>query len=329
MDIKEIGYIDKKEILNKISEEDIFKIIFKEYPDLTKRYCSPFRNDNNPGCYFYINTSDKLIFFDTGRSRQYDCFDAIKEYYNLDNFYEVLNFIKYEKTFNSNIIKEKTERIIKEKEKNFLFKFKPKDWDNKDKKFWSEYNIKRSQLESDYVFSIEEIILQNTNSGDYIIKYNTPGFCYTEFASGRKKAYFPYLSKKKKFISETKKEDIGGLNHIDFTVNNIIITKSYKDHRVLYNLDYNNIWLQNEGMIPDNLFILIKDFKNIFILFDNDEAGYIASNKLYNEINKRIENINLKDIKLDKYKDPSDYLKKLSENDLKNYLKEHVITRNI
>ena len=61
----------------------------------------------------------------------------------------------------------------------------------------------------------------------------------------------------------------------------MLITKSYKDWRVLKNAGYNTIWLQNEGCkIPFDRLIQLQQYRTKFILFDNDDAGIKASNNL-------------------------------------------------
>ena len=56
-----------------------------------------------------------------------------------------------------------------------------------------------------------------------------------------------------------------------------MITKSYKDYRVLRNLGVNVTWFQNEGAFPDNLDDIINDYKDVIVFFDNDFTGLAAS----------------------------------------------------
>src|SRR5690606_9287236 len=98
----ESGYIDKEVILSKISEEEIFKHIFGEIPNLGKKYVSPFRNDNNPGCFFKYDRNDKLRFYDYATSEvvnginlgYVDCFDALQLYLDLSNLYQTIVYIE-------------------------------------------------------------------------------------------------------------------------------------------------------------------------------------------------------------------------------------------
>jgi len=67
----------------------------------------------------------------------------------------------------------------------------------------------------------------------------------------------------------------------------LIITKGYKDYRVLKNNGKNVVWFQNEGMMPNDLILnhLVNHFVNVIVWFDNDQPGITASEKVKNHIN--------------------------------------------
>lgn len=68
-----------------------------------------------------------------------------------------------------------------------------------------------------------------------------------------------------------------------------MITKSYKDFRTIQNLfpELDIIWFQNEGCTPDDDIIcnILSRFKNIILLYDNDEGGTISSNRVKDYFN--------------------------------------------
>jgi hypothetical protein len=97
----------------------------------------------------------------------------------------------------------------------------------------------------------------------------------------RLKIYRPYGPKHSKWISNCEKDSIGGLE-LEM-VDNLTITKSYKDYRVLKNLGYHVVWLQGEQIIPNTyiLEILLASVrKRVTILYDNDKAGIEGSKKI-------------------------------------------------
>lgn len=274
------GFLDVGEILSLVTEEEIFSLVFGFEPEEYQRSHSPFRQDNNPDCYFEVDPNKgKLMFIDfAGDRRHSDCFDAVRDYYNLPNFYQVLLFIK------ANLIDGKTRtqleqkvKVKKNKPKTGLI-FKSRYFIECDKTFWSKFKIRRAHLIEDKVFPVSKYQLQKDGKGVTINSY-TPTYAYTEFESGNRKLYFPY-KKDLKFLTNCTQNDVGGLHNVDHFSDTLIITKSYKDYRVIYNQGYNVIWFQNEGMIPEDEILIniikIGKYRKIYVLFDNDDAGVRA-----------------------------------------------------
>ncbi len=86
--------LNTEEILSRVSEEDIYKIVFPEgiFTDKIQMYKAPYREDSEPGCYFEYYES-KLCFVDFADSlRTKNCFQFIMKTINKD-FTESLEFI--------------------------------------------------------------------------------------------------------------------------------------------------------------------------------------------------------------------------------------------
>ena len=96
--------------------------------------------------------------------------------------------------------------------------------------------------------------------------------------------YFPYKKGKHRFLSTCTRNDVN-IDEISKDTNQLVISKSYKDNRVLKNLKVNSIWFQNEGAFPDNLQDIVKDFEDVVVFFDNDNPGITAAEKLVTLIN--------------------------------------------
>ena len=64
----ERGFINKKKILEYVSEEQIFELVFGFEPVECEYVESPFRDDRNPGCWFQYCPSGKLRFVDFANS---------------------------------------------------------------------------------------------------------------------------------------------------------------------------------------------------------------------------------------------------------------------
>lgn len=320
-------YVSKDMILSKFTEEQIFGLVFDEIEEY-KFICSPFREDNNPGCWFEIYNS-KLYFCDFGSGTRVniDCFEAVRLFYNIDSFPKVLQYIwNNVKEVNSFVPLSKEH---KEKNKKYI-NIVPRDFYHCDKEFWSKYEISKQNLIDDSVYAVSKINYKTDNDKKNIhIECYDICYAFTEFEDDRKKLYFPFKQKEKRFKSVCNKNDIGSINHIDYNNSTIVITKSYKDCRVLRNQGINSIWLQNEGCLPDKeiFFPILNEFKNIIIFYDNDETGIKAGNNIVSYINSDFNsrNIFLPEKLLEiKVKDPSDLIVK-DKNVLIEFLKTNKV----
>lgn len=254
-----------EDIYRLYDEYEIFSLIFNEIPDLDQVYLSPFREDKNPSCYF--EQKDKLYFVDWGEKTR-SCITAIKDYFKLDTLTEVCTFIvsnlnKTSKSPYSNVLK---------KEYNTVIIPVKKEWTKEDIQYWKQFGISTQELEEDNVLSIKGYFIND-------IPYITDDLSYSIKISDKVyKIYRPYQSKKYKWRTNASPNDIV---YYSYPKDYLIVTKSYKDCRVLRNLGYCAIWLQNEGAIPSDL-DYIKSFNKIYIFFDNDTAGINAAYKLNN-----------------------------------------------
>lgn len=340
-DIKQTQFIDKASILNQISEEEIFAYVFGFYPVEFNLITSPLRQDSKPGCWFERDIlSGKLFFRDFGYSnRPLDCFDVIKHYFKIDNFYKTLDFVykKILKNIKTGIVKNilpvvketktriKTIPSISKETRETQILIETRNFNLQDKYFWFKYGITRKNLIEDQVFPIKRYIVHNYRKKKYK-EYFKYGYAITGFKNNRKKLYFP--NSNYNFITNCKSNDIGNINNIPPFGRSLIITKSYKDCRVLRNEGRNVIWNQNEGMIPNEevLLPIIKGFKKVIVLYDNDEVGIKQGKNLSNFINNHYP-FKSKSIYIPTFlnkegiSDPADLYVKKSKKELSEFLK--------
>lgn len=336
--IEVTGYIDKKYILSNFKEEDIFELVFGFKPIEFQYITSPFRVDNNPGCWFERSLhSDKLLFIDYADPlfNKQDCFDCVKRYFKLPNFYSTLLFIENnlnnKKLVNKNYNKEKVSFTPKEKKKIDIY-IKPRNFNQADKLTWFKYGITRKHLIEDKVIPTSRYVLTNTKKGDISFNVYTCCYAFCEFDDNRKKLYFPYRKGKRRFITNCNQNDIGGLKTLQDT-EQVVITKSYKDCRVLRNQGVNCIWFQNEGMLPSKEILksVFKNFIDIVIFFDNDNTGLLASDKAVVYIKEVFPNKKIRKVYFDenllneKIKDSSDAYFYKGKNFLIDFLKTNKI----
>lgn len=335
--IEVVGYIDKTYILSCFKEEEIFELVFGFQPVEYQYTTSPFRVDNEPGCWFERSLhSGKLEFIDYADPlfNKQDCFSCVKRYFKLSNFYSTLVFIQKSLKDKVNITRNCENLAVfvpKEKKKVEIY-IKPRNFIQSDKIVWFKYGITRKQLTEDNVIPTSKYVLTNTKKGTIIFNTYTHCYCFSEFEGNRKKLYFPYRKGNKRFITNCNQNDIGGLKSL-VKAKQIVITKSYKDCRVLRNQGVNCIWFQNEGMLPEKNLLkeILKPYKDIVVFFDNDETGLKAAKKAIDYINElglkgKARKIHLKEELLcEKIKDSSDYYYYRGKDYLINFLKENKI----
>lgn len=339
-------FISKSKILERVTELQIFALVFGFEPKENDYVTSPFRKDNSPNCWFkFYTTSNKLKFVDFA-SQTYignklminmDCFDCVSVYYKL-SFKKTLEYI-YNILIKGKklplISQKPLLKIFQDKKESYVYiNITPRSFNSLDKKFWSAYGITSSQLKEDKVFPISKYeLLTSYKIGKTTIRARQVTYAYTDFPDSKLKVYSPYSKVKHgKFITNCTPNEVGGLNSLKPYSRVTVITSSYKDYRVLKNCGLNVVWFQSEKMIPSKevLKIIINRCDYVYIFYDNDNAGIQGAVNLMNTINGMIPSkasyFNLPvELKEQNITDPSDYRKKFGQKKLLEFLKTKII----
>jgi len=313
--IQEPEKLTKDAILNRVSEESIFRHYLGFDFKVNTPYHSPLREDKNPSFALYYTRDNKIRFKDFN-GEQGTCFDLVMQLYKL-SFIDTLKFINRDMGLNIGKVKfneavkkiEKyTPEILPKRER--LIQFKPQKWTVTDKKYWSKYGITRKVLEKYDVFSSKYIFLDK----ELILTYidNNPIYAY-KFGK-HVKVYRPFADKNGfKWMSNVDKDDLQGLDQLDPNLSStLIITKSLKDVMCLNVLGYQAVAPQSENTRTQFELIekVAQNFSNIIIFFDNDEAGQAGAELLRDRLknlNHSVLNIIIQD---NTTKDISDYIAK-------------------
>lgn len=285
-----------EEILKRVSQEEIYEMVIGFTPVEHEYILSPFREDENPDCYFewYNNV---LYYIDWGSGRKHmDCFNAVQHGFGLgfrDALAKINQYFKlglgtnHSKPVKGELILQSKSRHKTPKDvKEITFKSRVFNGGN-DRKFWTRYEITRRQLIEDNVFAVVWYRVYSKRLRQYVvIRPQTRAYVFNEFHNALK-IYVPDSKGKGKFVTNCTQNHIGGLRTLPDKGDLLVISKSYKDCRVLRNQGLNSIWLQNEGMIPDNevLFPVLDRFKRFVVFFDNDQTGIKASKLVSDHIN--------------------------------------------
>lgn len=267
--------------MNNITLSDIkfyFKFILNI--NIDKHICSPFRRDLNPTLSFKIK-NDTIIWKDWGTGEGGDYKTFISKLLKC-NYNEVDLLIKENKTFNY-YPKEIIKKDIIVDPKNIIKDVITKPFNRNDYFYWKEYGISINTLYKFNIFSIESFIFKNeylftTKKGE--VKY---GYY---FGKDYWKIYSPYRETYR-FLYNGNSNIIQGYNNLPKFGDLLIITKSLKDVMLLHELNYFSIAPQGETVFLNKelIDILKIRFKEIIVLYDNDNAGLAYSEKFSKEFN--------------------------------------------
>lgn len=338
---KEYVPLTIEEILKRVTQEEIFKIVLNQDIIVGRehKYKAPYRNDIHADCYFEeYNGILTFIDFADFPFRPKNCFTFLERYYNL-SFKEALSYVnQYFKLglgYSSDIVKRELENglkiseVVEEFKKSKTITFLPRKFSYKDKKFWSKYEISKQNLIDDKVIPIELFKSTNRKGEDFISRPIDIMYAYTDF-DNKIKIYRPYGNKFEKWFTNCTQDDIGSLNSLPEEGNILVISKSYKDCRVIRNQGVNSVWFQNEGMIPNKTILkqLCDRFKKIYIWFDNDQTGLGSGKFVTDYLNnllgeQKCTHIYLPPKLLREYniKDPADMISLLGKEELQKFMK--------
>lgn len=326
------GYVPEltiESVLENYSQEDIFEMVFGEYPDLNNLYLSPFRDDHHPNCFFEWYRG-RLMFRDYAGDRR-DCIDAVKDKFKLANVQDALRFIIDHMEKNPPSVEKYMANKYEEHESEsdeLNITLRPREFQFKDELYWKQFHITDQQLKEDEVDPVLKFRFYSKKQKQWIvirpfdITYAIRGF------DTRCKIYRPlFTGKKGKWITNCKPDDIGNYKNLPDQCDTLIITKSYKDHRVIRNEGYNNtVWFQSEKMYPSPS--LLKDLSHranrILIFYDNDKTGIEGSDKLKNLIYPYNHHVITTISPFPLFKDPAAIVDIRGKNELKTILYDSI-----
>lgn len=281
--------ITPEQILQKITQQEIFEFVLQEPFEFSSRYCSPCRDDKKPGCRFEEREDGTIIFVDfgelasTGRTHR-TCFGMVMDKFKV-NLQGAIELVMQEFKLSNDLTQyEVVNRVVYEKkiqrsDKKITFLSQP--YTKANKIYWSQFLIRPQELIEDNVYATKKFFIEESGGVKKTIHTYKHGYAM-DFIDAVK-IYQPY-SEKYKFITNCTENHIGNIDNLPQTGKELIIQKSYKDHRIVRNVIKNSnvIWFANEGCVPDMsiLVSLVERFEVITIFFDNDEAGILAATKL-------------------------------------------------
>lgn len=282
--------VDLKQILNSTTE---FSILY-HYFDIDEIPCiisSPLRVDNSPSFGIYTLDGHKIHWTDLSTREGGGIFDLLIKYWGvsysdtLARVWEDLPNIKLVGNSHNSL---GIPNIVTTKEYSSTtdLKCKIRDWKQYDLKYWEQYGINSKWLKYADIYPIShKIVIKNGHKMIFLAdKY---AYAYVESKEGiiTLKIYQPFNKLGYKWANRHDRSVISLWTKLPPEGDNVCICASMKDALCLWaNTGIPSVAIQGEGYNMSNTAIseLKRRFKNVYILFDNDEAGLIDGVKLSN-----------------------------------------------
>jgi hypothetical protein len=254
-------------------------------------------------CIFFNKEKQKYLFKDFSSGNYGGAVDLVKDLTGT-NYYKACQLVI--ETYNDYVLHNNggyDVKEFKESTKYRVVKWNLRDWTTQDQYFWTQFNIGSKLLDLYSVKPLQSYTMTNQDkelviSGNYLYGYfKGDGSLYKIY---QPKTYNKKFLKVSDYIqgSEQTKD-------LDY----LIITSSLKDIMSLRSLKINADIIapdsENTIIKKDIMLDYIKKYKQVILLFDNDEAG-IKSMIRYKELHPAVEMIILP-----LSKDPSDSIKDL------------------
>lgn len=281
--------ITLEELRQKVSDFDIAA----HYLNLSKVPCvihSPLRPDPNPSFGFYSKDNINLKWVDFGTKESGSIYDLLSKLWNC-SFKEVLSKVNSDLSQtisargNSPILvnNNNCKRIKNEMVNNYCIKCKSREWRDYDLKYWESYGITIAWLKYAEVYPISHKIIHKDRN-KYVLSADKYAYAFVEHKEGKTtlKIYQPF-NKKYKWSNSHDGSVISLWTKIPQEGDRVCICSSLKDALCLWaNTGIPSIAVQGEGYSISSTARdeLMKRFKKVFILFDNDKPGLQDGEKL-------------------------------------------------
>jgi 5S rRNA maturation endonuclease (ribonuclease M5) len=272
----------KSELLKHVSDYEIFnKYIGKEI-SLGEMISSPLpnRKDNNPSFNIFRHYKGELIFKDYAYGTG-DCIKFVSLMHDLKRRDLAIDMIIND--FDINVDRKPYRPIIEERKKT-LIDFREQPFTLQEALYWYSYGIDNQTLKKFDVHSVEKFRVNNSKW------FYSKGMCFSYVFENGTKIYKPYDNEGYKWITNCN-GGFQGWNQLPIAGNIVVITKSLKDVMVLDKHNISAIAPHGESMkiSDEDIDMLKRRFRKIYVLYDIDEAGYKASEYICNKYNlKRI-----------------------------------------
>lgn len=244
--------------------------------------CSPLREDRSPSFGIYSKDGNRIFWTDFATKEGGGVYDLLGRIWNC-SFEQVLNRINNDillKTKGNNYQVNKTKpsyKVNKTLHSQVELKCRIREWRQYDLDYWGSYGISIEWLKYAEIYPItNKIIVKNNKT--YILGADKYAYAFVEHKEGKTtiKIYQPFNKNGYKWSNKHDRSVLSLWTKIPKCGDKLCICSSMKDALCLWaNTGIPAIAVQGEGynISKTALDELKRRFTNVYILFDNDEAG--------------------------------------------------------
>ena len=276
------------EISSKVNEAELVST----YLGITEIPCiisSPLRQDKNPSFGLYSSDGKRIRWVDLATKERGGIYDLLFKLWNCSSYSEVLTRISKDlsKFTTGAKINNYVPSIVQDTlahSSNSDLQCKVREWRNYDIEYWESYGISLEWLKYADVYPISHKIIIKNNSR-YVFGADKYAYAYVERKEGNitLKIYQPFNKQGHKWANKHDRSVISLWAKIPERGDRVVICSSLKDALCLWaNTGIPAVAVQGEGYSMSNTAIeeLKRRYTNVYILFDNDEAGLSDGVKL-------------------------------------------------
>lgn len=285
----------KDELFKYCTDEDIYKLLFKEPIVINKLRKSPFpeRKGERTGSFHFFIRQGEIFYKDFGDgSYRGDCINFIMQMKGF-TFGQAIKFICENLNINLETPNNYTKNVIPPKlfyRTNSLQNIVLKDYNDTELAYWKEYGIEYPDLEFYKTYSVEsfELTTKNGNVMEFLNTAQKPLFQFT-INNEALKIYNPKREKIKNepgFFANSGAKDIFGWEQLPEEKQEFLfICAGNKDTIALNaNTGLFGITFNSEELIPDNFMVaeILGKADKIIVVYDIDSTGKRQAEKLKN-----------------------------------------------
>ena len=235
---------------------------------------SPLRKDNHPSFAIYSKDGVHVKYKDFATGDSGNIFNLLQGIWNL-NFKDMLNKIS-ENTIQGIVTTKTSSRKVSVARSKIECKIR--EWKKHDFEYWNQFGITEVWLKYAEIYPVSHVFVTKPEGERYTFVADKYAYAYVEHKENNTavKIYQPYNKKRCKWLSGFDGSVISLWTKIPEIGDKVVICSSVKDALCLWcNLGIPAIAVQGEGYAISETAKneLLRRYKEVYILFDNDEAG--------------------------------------------------------